>query len=344
MIWTEWDKLTEIIVGSTYDIKSLEQFNDTQFVDSMSKILEETEQDFQKLSDIFKSAGVKVHRPKNIPLQSESTRQWKSEFPYPAICPRDHHIVYGDTIINTIGGDCNRYTESDYFLDIMLEKHKEGRNYIAMPRPLLQSQYQHYETMEPQIMYHAANIIKCGDTLIHSRPYNDPEGRDFGARGTKTGLDWVKRNIGCETKWIEVPECGHVDGMLAIIKPGLLMTWKEEYIPEELKHWDKIILTPWDLPEWFHEMRIQHFYKDKVENWLSHWIGYVDETVFDLNVVSIDENTVITNGHDKRIETELKKYGVEMIPFDFRHKYFWDSGLHCVTLDLSRNGERESYV
>jgi glycine amidinotransferase/scyllo-inosamine-4-phosphate amidinotransferase 1 len=91
-------------------------------------------------------------------------------------------------------------------------------------------------------------------------------------------------------------------------------------------------------------MRIQHFYKDKVENWLSHWIGYVDETVFDLNVVSIDENTVITNGHDIRIEKELKKYGVEMIPFDFRHKYFWDSGLHCVTLDLSRNGERESYV
>ena len=84
MIWTEWDKLTEVIVGSTYDTKSLEQFDDTQFVDSMSKILEETEQDFQKLSDVFKSASVKVHRPKNIPLQSESTRQWKSEFPYPA--------------------------------------------------------------------------------------------------------------------------------------------------------------------------------------------------------------------------------------------------------------------
>ena len=54
--------------------------------------------------------------------------------------------------------------------------------------------------------------------------------RDFGARGTRTGLDWVKRNIGCETKWIEV-RMGHVDGMLTIIKPGLLMTWKEEYIP-----------------------------------------------------------------------------------------------------------------
>ena len=87
MIWTEWDKLTEIIVGSTYDTKSLEQFDDSQFVDSMSKILEETEQDFKKLSNTFESSGVKVYRPKNIPLQSESTRQWKSKFPYPAICP-----------------------------------------------------------------------------------------------------------------------------------------------------------------------------------------------------------------------------------------------------------------
>ena len=101
--------------------------------------------------------------------------------------------------------------------------------------------------------------------------------------------------------------------MLAIIKPGLLMTWKEEYIPEELKHWDKIILTTLDLVRvGVNEIRIQHFYKDKVEKWLSHWIGYVDETVFDLNVVSIDENTVITNGYDARIEKELKQYGVEI--------------------------------
>ena len=68
------------------------------------------------------------------------------------------------------------------------------------------------------------------------------------------------------------------------------------------------------------------------------------ETVFDINVVSIDSNTVITNGYDPDVERKLKKHGVDMIPFDFRHKYFWDSGLHCVTLDLSREGERQSYV
>lgn len=344
MIWTEWDKLTEVIVGSTYDVNSLSQFDDNEFVDGMSKILEETEEDFKKLSNIFTSAGVKVHRPKNLEMNSEQTRNWQSQFPYPAICPRDFHIVYGDKILKTYGGDCNRYTEGDYFLDIMLEKFQEGRNYVSMPSPILQSQYQHYETMDPQILFHSACVLKCGDAVFYSPPFKDKNDRSFDARGTQAGLEWVRRNLPENTRMIELPEMGHADGNIALIKPGLLLTWHKENIPEELKDWDYIILEPWDLPEWFHELRIQHFYKDKVQGWLSHWIGYVDETVFDLNVVSIDENTVISNGYDKRIADKLKEHNVEMIPFDFRHKYFWDSGLHCVTLDLSRNGERETYV
>ena len=344
MIWTEWDKLTEVIVGSTYDANSFNEYDDTEFVDGLSKILEETEEDFKSLSKIFESAGVKVHRPKQVQLSSEKTRHWESKFPYPAICPRDHHIVYGDKILKTYGGDCNRYTEGDYFVDIMLEKFQQGRNFISMPSPILQSEYQHYETMEPQIMYHAANVLKCGDTVLHSKPYPDPDGRSFDARGTQAGLQWVKKNMPDDTKFIEVNESGHLDGTLALIKPGLLMTWHKKNIPEELKDWDYIILEPWDLPEWFHEMRIQHFYKEKVSDWLGHWIGYVDETVFDLNVISIDENTIISNGYDKRIADKLKEHNVEMIPFDFRHKYFWDSGLHCVTLDLSREGSRDRYV
>ena len=344
MIWTEWDKLTEVIVGSTYDVNSLSQFDDNEFVDGLSKILEETEEDFKSLSSIFESNGAKVHRPKSIELSPEQTRYWRSEFPYPALCPRDHHIAYGDTILKTYGGDCNRYTEGDYYVDIMLEKFQEGRNYISMPSPILKSHYQHYETMEPQIMYHAANMLKCGDTIIHSIPYVNSDDRSYDARGTRAGLEWVKRNLPSDTKYIQVNEKGHLDGTMAIIKPGLLLTWDKNIIPEEMKNWDYIELDAWELPEWFHELRQHHFYKEKVTDWLGHWIGYVDETVFDLNVVSIDENTVITNGYDKRISDKLKEHGVEMIPFDFRHKYFWDSGLHCVTLDLVREGNRECII
>jgi len=340
MIYTEWDKLEEIIVGKAFDPSCLDQIDDAEFADGMGKILEETEEDIKKLTEILTSAGVKVHRPTNVRLEPEQTRYWRSEFPYPAICPRDFHVVYGNTILNTIGGDCNRYTESDYFSKIMLEKYAEGRNYISMPKPLLNTQYQPYEDLEGQILFHAACILKCGDTMLHTRPYDT----DAWGRGTKAGIDWIKRNMPQDVKWIEIPATGHADGKLALIKPGLLMCWHRKHIPKEMSNWTVIQTKRKPLPDYFDNIKIQHFYKTSVQEWLQHWIGYVDETVFDINLLSIDERTVITNGYDKDVETQLKANGVEMIPFEFRHKYFWDSGLHCVTLDLKRQGGPSSYV
>ena len=339
MIYTEWDQLQEIIVGRTYGTDCLDQFDDTQFVEGMSKILTETEEDFAKLSLLFEQNNVKVHRPEYPKLHKENTRNWSSEFPYPPICPRDFHIVYDDLIINTSGGDCNRYTEHEYFLDIMNDKFSQGRNYIAMPKPILKSEYQKYKSLEGQILFHSACVLKCGDTLLHTRPYDD----EVYGRGTKAGLQWLKKNIP-DVKWIEIPAVGHADGKLALIKPGLLMCWNKKYIPDELSHWDVIQVDHKPLPKYFNDLKSEHFYKKTVSDWLDHWIGYVDETIFDINVVSINDKTIISNGYDKEVSRALAMHGVEMIPFDFRHKYFWDSGLHCVTLDLTRQGTKENYV
>lgn len=339
MIYTEWDRLEEIIVGRTYDAGCLSEFDDNELVDGMSKILDETEQDFQALTKTFEDHGVKVHRPKPPVLGSEHTRNWHSKFPYPPICPRDFHVVYGDLIINTSGGDCNRYTEHEYFLNIMNEKFSQGRNYIAMPKPIIQSEYQQYQSLEGQIMFHAACVLKCGDTLLHTKPYTE----GVYGRGTQAGLSWLKKNIP-DVKWIEIPAVGHADGKIALIKPGLLMCWNKKYVPQELAHWDVIQVDHKPLPDYFNDLKSEHFYKKTITDWLNHWIGYVDETIFDINVVSIDENTIISNGYDPEVAKALKKHQVEMIPFDFRHKYFWDSGLHCVTLDLTRTGEKVNYV
>jgi N-dimethylarginine dimethylaminohydrolase len=341
MIYTEWDKLEEVIVGKAYNIDVLKQFDDQEFVDGLGKILEETEEDFQKLSNLFKSADVKVHRPRDFPLIAEQHRTWQSAYPYPAICPRDFHIVYGNTILGTAGGDCNRYTEHDYFLDIMLKKYAEGKNYINMPKPLLNSYYRKYKKMEGQIMFHAACVLKAGDTLLHTRPYNDDT---TWGKGTKAGLDWVKRNIDRDVHWVEIPAVGHADGKLALLKPGVVMCYNKKHIPKAMKKWTVIQAKTKELPEYFHKIKSQHFYKSTVQEWLQHWIGYVDETVFDINVISLDEHTVITNGYDADVYAQLKANGIEGIPFNFRHKYFWDSGLHCVTLDLKRKGGPDSYV
>ena len=39
----------------------------------------------------------------------------------------------------------------------------------------------------------------------------------------------------------------------------------------------------------------------------------------------------------------LKKHKMEAIHVPWRHRYFWDGGLHCITLDLVREGEQQDY-
>jgi glycine amidinotransferase/scyllo-inosamine-4-phosphate amidinotransferase 1 len=145
-------------------------------------------------------------------------------------------------------------------------------------------------------------------------------------------------------RWIGLHESGHADGKIALIKPGLLMCWLEDMIPPELQGWDRIIVPKQNVPEQFWQSKRQPIMQKNVKQWLGSWIGHVDETIFDVNVVSISPEVVVTNGYDADIAVQLKRHGVEMVPFNFRHKFFWDGGLHCVTLDLTREGKRETYV
>ena len=39
----------------------------------------------------------------------------------------------------------------------------------------------------------------------------------------------------------------------------------------------------------------------------------------------------------------FKKHKIEPIIVPWRHRYFWDGGLHCITLDLNREGTQEDY-
>ena len=59
--------------------------------------------------------------------------------------------------------------------------------------------------------------------------------------------------------------------------------------------------------------------------------------------ISIDENTIICNNYNKEVFEYFKKHKVEPIVYNFRHRYFWDGGVHCITQDLYREGKMENY-
>lgn len=152
---------------------------------------------------------------------------------------------------------------------------------------------------------------------------------------------------------------GHNDSCFHAVKPGAILSlnqiqkyqdtfpgWDVCYLPDQ--SWDKIegflkikkqVNGKWWVPEQEDNVEFTNF----VETWLNDWTGYVEETVFDVNVLVLDEHHVCVNNMNPTVIDFLKKHNMEPVHVPWRHRYFWDGGLHCITLDLYREGKQQDY-
>lgn len=153
---------------------------------------------------------------------------------------------------------------------------------------------------------------------------------------------------------------GHSDGIYCNVADKIWLT-NGESLPFD-KHWPGMevmelsttnggVVNHWSpVEKLFHEQEInktrgryvihKHQLTDKDINWvdeyLSHWVGYCDETLFDINVSIVDENNVIAIGQNSLVYDKLESIGVKVHQVPFRHRFFWDGGIHCITNDLVR--------
>jgi hypothetical protein len=152
---------------------------------------------------------------------------------------------------------------------------------------------------------------------------------------------------------------GHSDGTYCPVCPGLIISlkdvptyadtfpgWEVVYLPGQ--SWAKVLpflkLKEKNKGKWW----IPGFEQDQavinvVEQWLGHWTGYVEETVFDVNMLIIDPKNVMVFNYNKQVFDALERYGITPHIVPFRHRYFWDGGIHCVTSDLHREGTMQDY-
>jgi hypothetical protein len=152
---------------------------------------------------------------------------------------------------------------------------------------------------------------------------------------------------------------GHSDGTYCPVAPGLIISlydvptyantfpdWEVVYLPGQ--SWNKVSpflkLKQQNKGKWW----IPGFEQDQavisvVEQWLGHWTGYVEETVFDVNMLMIDPKNVMVFNYNKQVFDALERYGITPHIVPFRHRYFWDGGIHCITTDLHRQGTMQDY-
>ena len=154
---------------------------------------------------------------------------------------------------------------------------------------------------------------------------------------------------------VSVP--GHSDGSFCPVKPGLIISLRDaKFYEETFPGWEVVTLEgeSWHKVKPFIDKKKKtrgrywvpdaddSFY-DFVNEWMDDWVTYVEETVFDVNMLVIDEKNVICNNVNEKVFDAFERHGITPHIVNFRHRYFWDGGLHCITSDIDRHGTRNSY-
>lgn len=327
-----WHDLKNVIVGRCHSESFFEPIKDLQTRHSLQQIARETEQDYKNIANILESFGVTVVRPTIdsdltimdfVDQQGTVNYQAAKSFtliPRPPMQPRDSVLVVGDQMIGT-------NSDIKWFDHLVRSDRKTHMNAACS--------------------FDAPLITPVGDTLIV-----DCRDHDF--------LYDQARQLFPNYKIKPVYIGGHNDAVFSLPKPGIIVgTYHADNYSETFPGWTVHHLEnqSWNaIPNW---RSIKHSnigkwwapesvsnpaFSEFVDSWLTEWTGYVKETVFDVNMLSINSSTVLVNNYNKDLFAFFKLNGIEPIIAEFRHRFFWDGGIHCVTSDLYREGTFENYV
>jgi len=354
-IYTNWDPLQEVIVGDCYAPETLDKVLPKGAELQFNKILEETKEDLQNLADYLTRLKVKVHRPK-VPEYKPyvDLGYFKIINPTAPVVPRDQYLAYGKTIYQTYTSMPDRYLDSVNYNHIFKEKFDAGYNWISQPPPVLKALQQdkwwangqdiYHHTASNRILWHTATMFKCGDKLV-----TNTEGP-----GTEAGLEWMSRNLPAGTivsagrnyqkSW------GHIDHGWFMTNDNLVFCANKSWVPEPLRN--KEIVEFENLVDKFDDEKFiasytktgGKFTKEWIDTWLTEWKGYAQDVFFDSNVLVVDSQNVIFSNTQPKLFKMLEGHGITPHVVKQRHGLFWESGIHCMTLDLVREGESRSII
>jgi hypothetical protein len=145
---------------------------------------------------------------------------------------------------------------------------------------------------------------------------------------------------------------GHGDATYCPVTPGLIISLRD--VPtyaDTFPDWEVVYLPPsdyadtaefrasmkhnrgrWNIPGFESDPNLVHM----VEHYFESWVGNASETVFDVNILVIDQKNIVVSSHNDQVEQACARHGIEVHVSPFRHRYFWDAGIHCITNDLNR--------
>jgi glycine amidinotransferase len=123
----------------------------------------------------------------------------------------------------------------------------------------------------------------------------------------------------------------HIDGELLCLKPGVFLlnpAFKKikDILPEKFRKWK--FICPEELTE-----------NIDVSEMTDMGLRLASSRGMDINVLSLDENTVAVNKRAVGVISVLEKNGFNVMPVKLDNGEIFCGGIHCSTLDLVREDE-----
>lgn len=359
MIWsnTSFGKLKEVIVGRELNLnKRIADLTFKYFYkvnlgqDVYDKpfnkysinydILQQRILELDNFAKLLTDLGIKVYRPDEVnSVIKFKTPTFESECTS-ASNVRDISLIYNNCIIETPTFIRNRYFENMALSKIYKNSFDGGKGgrWIRCPQTkLLESSidlndynmprnFENFDRSKYDMAIDGAQFLRIGkDVIVNVTTYNH-----------YLGYEWVK-SLFPETNFhlVSITD-NHIDGDLLCLKPGVFLVNPihkniKDHLPEKFKNWK--IIYPESLTE-----------NIDVSEMTDLGLRLASSRGMDINVLSIDENTVVVNKRAIGVISVLEKNGFTVIPVKLDNGEIFCGGIHCSTLDLVREDDYIFYA
>jgi N-dimethylarginine dimethylaminohydrolase len=320
-------------VGRAWPVEFYNWIKDSQVRKTMQRIATETEEDFQQLISVLEQLQIQVLRP-TVDLAFDCVQELDNilDIPKPPICPGDKMIMFEDRLIESVLVSSHSTIYQQSYQPFFSHVIEQGNHIVPTDN----------------ISICAAQCFQIDDKVIYSKTKDQ----------THSTMMQTWKNL-TEKSIVGFHLDGHIDGWFCPVAPGLIITSSDSTRPSLLSLFYKTHFNNWKIvyfdPSVYHDLSFRNWQKQNTGSWwvpgeeqnhkfikfvdtyFKNWTGNVSETVFEVNIIVVDEKTVIVRKtNNVRIIQELENHGITVYQVPFRHSSFWDAGLNCVTMAVHR--------
>lgn len=291
-----------------------------EVADPLRQITQWTKEDIKKLQLFLEDREIIVRRPVFENIDDHINEN--DNLSKPPITPRDNYLALGNTLYSL-----HRFSKKDPWQHIM-DIYKEKNLNVISPEN------------QPINCVSPPSLVRIGkDLYIDKDTHENVWG--FVCEWIIEASKEYRINI-CQT-------AGHSDGVFCPIAPGILVTthykydysqtfpdWEIFRIPQRYNNFNQF--KNWSTPD--EKINNNQAFSNHVLNKAREWVGDFKETVYEVNMLVIDEKNVVAMKEYEPLTKWLEQKGINVHFFDFRTRSFWDGGWHCLTLDICREDSK----